>query len=71
MQYLVELAKPWAEALADVAEVAGKPPNKILEELVFLHLENLDDYYTAVKAREEHIADGSPSTPVDGIAWST
>jgi predicted DNA-binding protein len=67
MQYLVELAQPWAEALADVAKMAGKTESKLLAELVYKHLEDLDDHYWATEAVERFIAGGRVTHPAEEV----
>jgi predicted DNA-binding protein len=58
MQYTVELAQPWAEALADVAKMAGKTESELLALLVYRHLEDVEDSYHAERAMEEFVASG-------------
>jgi predicted DNA-binding protein len=67
MQYTIELAQPWAEAVADVAKMAGKTEPELLALLVYRHLEDVEDSYHAERAMEEFVASGRVTTPYEKV----
>ncbi len=63
----IQLPEDVEQRLDNLAQKTGLDKSRIAHEAIMTHLEDLEDYYLAVQAYEEHVQSGEKPISLDDV----